>query len=165
MLFRSAPESDAVARVLVVAGEHWEDFAPETQAAFLAQTWRVGPQSDRMGYRLQGPALARPSTGELLSEGVAFGTVQVPPDGQPIVLMAERQSTGGYPKIAHVASVDLPLLAQLAPGQRLRFERVSLDRAQALLEDRERHFARLQARLGAAALSHPEPSDADEHRA
>lgn len=145
-----APEPEACTRVLAVAGEHWPTFSPAAQHAFLAQTWRIGGASDRMGYRLQGPpgtALPKPDLGEMLSEGVALGTVQVPPDGQPIVLMAERQSTGGYPRIAHVASVDLSLLAQLMPGQALRFELVGLDRAQALLEDRERHFQRLRQAL------------------
>ncbi|MBQ0960977.1 biotin-dependent carboxyltransferase family protein [Ideonella sp. 4Y11] len=141
------PDPAQTERVLVVPGEHWEAFPAAERAAFLATAWRVGPQSDRMGYRLQGPALGAPALGELLSEGVAFGTVQVPPDGQPIALMAERQSTGGYPKIAHVAAVDLPLLAQMAPGQRLRFELISTDRAQALLEDRERTLAQLRRTL------------------
>jgi urea carboxylase len=141
------PAPTACARVAVVAGEHWAAFTATAQQAFLGQPWRIGPQSDRMGYRLQGRPLAPAAMGELLSEGVAFGTVQVPPDGQPIVLMAERQSTGGYPKIAHVAGVDLPLLAQCGPGQRLRFEAVTADRAQALLEDRARHHARLRRGL------------------
>lgn len=138
------PDRGQIEPVLVVPGEHWDAFPAAVRAAFVATAWRVGPQSDRMGYRLQGPALGAPALGELLSEGVSFGTVQVPPDGQPIVLMAERQSTGGYPKIAHVASVDLPLLAQMAPGQALRFELITTDRAQALLEDRERTLARLR---------------------
>lgn len=141
------PSPQAITRMLVVEGDHWSAFAAADRQAFLAQTWRIGPQSDRMGYRLQGPALGAPALGELLSEGVTFGTVQLPPDGQPIVLMAERQSTGGYPRIAHIASVDLPLLAQCAPGQRLRFERIGLDAAQAMLLDRERHFRRLRQAL------------------
>lgn len=144
------PEPQACATVAVVAGEHWHDFDEEARQSFLSQRWRIGGQSDRMGYRLEGRALGLPSTGEMLSEGVAFGTVQVPPAGLPIVLMAERASLGGYPKIAHVAGVDLPLLAQLAPGQALRFELVELDLAQALLEDRARQEARLCARLLAA---------------
>ncbi len=138
------PAPDACATVAVLRGEHWDLFEAATRQALLAQSWRIGSQSDRMGYRLSGTALHRAPGEELLSEGVAFGTVQVPPDGQPIVLMAERQSTGGYPKIAHVASVDLPMLAQLVPGQRVRFELVSLDLAQALIEDRERRHAQLR---------------------
>ena len=73
------------------------------------------------------------------------GSVQVPPDGQPIVLMADRQTTGGYPKIASVVSVDLPLLAQMVPGQELRFDRIDLDEAQRLYLARERDIGRLSA--------------------
>ena len=98
-----------------------------------------------MGYRLDGPGLALREPLEMISEAVAFGTVQVPPDGNPIVLMADRQTTGGYPKIADVASVDLPLIAQTVPGDTVRFERISLDEAQALYLDRERAFARIRA--------------------
>jgi allophanate hydrolase subunit 2 len=87
---------------------------------------------------------------EMISEGVAFGTVQVPPNGQPIVLMADRQTTGGYPKIACVASVDLPLLAQLAPQQALRFEPISLEAAQGLYLDREHALAQLRAMVRSA---------------
>lgn len=141
------PAPDACATVAVLRGEHWDLFDAAARQALLAQAWRIGSQSDRMGYRLSGTALHRAPGEELLSEGVGFGTVQVPPDGQPIVLMAERQSTGGYPKIAHVANVDLPMLAQLAPGQRVRFELVSLDLAQALIEDRERRHAQLRRLL------------------
>jgi len=138
----AAPGSVTVVRV--VRGEHWDGFTAEAQAAFPEATYRLSPQSDRMGYRLEGPALARRQPGELISEGVTFGTVQVPPDGQPIVLMAERQSAGGYPKIAHVASVDLPLLSQLAPSQSLRFEPVTLEEAQDLLLERETRLAALR---------------------
>jgi allophanate hydrolase subunit 2 len=90
-----------------------------------------------MGYRLEGPALALRARLEMISEGVSFGTVQVPPDGNPIVLMADRQTAGGYPKIAAVASVDLPLLAQCVPRDTIRFEQLTLDDAQRLLLERE----------------------------
>ncbi|ARN22766.1 biotin-dependent carboxyltransferase family protein [Piscinibacter gummiphilus] len=143
---RQVPSADpgAVTVVRVVPGEHWDGFTAEAQSLFPQATYRVSPQSDRMGYRLEGPALARQAPGELISEGVTFGTVQVPPDGQPIVLMAERQSAGGYPKIAHVASVDLPLLSQLAPSQSLRFEPVTLEHAQDLYLERETRLAALR---------------------
>lgn len=132
----------------VVLGEHWAGFTAEAQALFTEAPYRISPQSDRMGYRLEGAALSRSLPGELISEAVNFGSIQVPPDGQPIVLMAERQSTGGYPKIGHVISVDLPLLAQLAPQQALRFVPVSLETAQTLYLQREQQFA---AALGAAS--------------
>ena len=104
----------------------------------------VTPQSDRMGLRLSGKAIARTSGGEFVSAAVAPGTIQVPPDGQPIVLMADAQSIGGYPQAAHAAAVDLPILAQLRPGDSLRFHEVPLDEAQHLLLRRERELAVLR---------------------
>jgi len=108
--------------------------------------FRVSSSSDRMGYRLEGNALELSAPTELLSEGVTFGTVQLPPGGAPIVLMADRQTTGGYPRIAEVASVDLPLIAQLKPGDRLRFSVISLAEAQQLYLAQEVQLA--QARAG-----------------
>jgi antagonist of KipI len=105
-----------------------------------------------MGYRLEGEALALRAPREMFSEAVAFGTVQLPPGGAPIVLMADRQTTGGYPRIGEVASVDLPLVAQLKPGDHLRFRMISLAESQQLLLELERDLA--QARL-AIALRFP----------
>jgi urea carboxylase len=133
--------------VRVIAGSQWAMFTEEARRDFLAAEFRVSPQSDRMGYRLEGPALALKASLEMISEAVGFGTIQVPPDGRPIVLMADRQTTGGYPKLASVASVDLPLLAQMPPQHRLRFALVSLDEAQALYLAREREFRRFASAL------------------
>lgn len=144
-------EPGAVATVRVIAGEHWERFTAEAQVMFESAIYKIHPQSDRMGYRLDGPALQRSDSVELISEAMGFGTIQVPADGQPIVLMAERHSAGGYPKIAHVISVDLPLMAQLAPQQQLRFERVQLQEAQSLYLQRERQLAALRDVLGVTA--------------
>lgn len=147
------PSADpsAVTTVRVVAGEHWARFPAETQALFTEAIYKINPQSDRMGYRLDGPALKRGDTVELISEAMGFGTIQVPADGLPIVLMAERHSAGGYPKIAHVISVDLPLMAQLAAQQQLRFERVSLETAQTFYLQREHQLAQLRITLGVTA--------------
>ncbi|MBJ2155054.1 biotin-dependent carboxyltransferase family protein [Variovorax sp. IB41] len=145
-----APQTADAAPVRVIAGQQWALFTAQAQEAFMQAEFRVSPQSDRMGFRLEGPVLERRHAMEMISEGVAFGTVQVPPDGQPIVLMADRQTTGGYPKIACVASVDLPLVAQLAPQQALRFEPISLEAAQALYLGRERALARLRSLVRAA---------------
>ena len=144
------PSNDltAVTPVRVIAGEHWSCFSKETQDLFEAATYKINPHSDRMGYRLDGPALQRLEAVELISEAMSFGTIQVPSDGLPIVLMAERHSAGGYPKIAHVISVDLPLLAQLAPQQQLRFELVGLEAAQTLYLQREKAIAALRQTLG-----------------
>lgn len=131
----------------VMPGEHWALFTPAARDSLLQAEFRIAAQSDRMGYRLEGPALERSAPGELVSEAMSFGTIQVPNDGQPIVLMAERHGTGGYPKIAHVISVDLPRLAQLGPQQTLRFEAVTLETAQALYLQREQLLATLRDAL------------------
>ena len=145
-----APQASGPVPVRVIAGQQWALFTDEAQQAFTRTEFRISPQSDRMGFRLEGPVLERRHAMEMISEGVAFGTVQVPPDGQPIVLMADRQTTGGYPKIACVASIDLPLVAQLAPQEALRFEPISLEAAQALYLERERTLARLRSLVHAA---------------
>jgi len=128
----------------VVRGREWDAFSATAQAAFTSAAFRIGAQSDRMGYRLEGPALALSSPREMWSEAVAFGTIQVPPDGQPIVLMADRQTTGGYPKIAHVCAVDLPRLAQRMPGESVRFTVVELEEAQRLAQLQDAAFAALE---------------------
>ena len=129
----------------VVAGPQWPALTAQAREAFLGATFRVAPQSNRMGLRLQGAALALEQPLEMLSAGVTMGTLQLPPDGSPILLMADRQTTGGYPRLGEVASVDLPHAAQLAPGEEVRFELIELAEAQALYLQRE-------ARLGDLAL-------------
>jgi allophanate hydrolase subunit 2 len=102
-----------------------------------------------MGLRLAGPALTSDLPGEMLSESVAFGSVQVPPNGQPIVLMADRQTLGGYPKIGHVIAADLPRLAQARPGDMVRFAEIPVAAAQLAALEMETALARL--RMGVAA--------------
>jgi antagonist of KipI len=121
--------------------------ADEYGAEFFSARYTVTPQADRMGVRLRGPALARSSTHDLLSSPVAPGTVQVPPDGQPIVLLADAQTIGGYPQIAHVIAVDLPLIAQLRPGDPLRIREVSLEEAHQVAVAREHAIAILREGL------------------
>jgi len=99
-----------------------------------------------MGIRLEGPMLSYEGP-ELLSEAVTAGTIQVPPSGQPIILLPDCQTIGGYPKVAHVITVDLPIAAQLRPGDELHFREVSLAEAQRLLQQRERDFAFFRAGL------------------
>ena len=130
--------------IRVLPGGEWSTFTTASQSQWLDEAWRISPQSDRMGYRLEGPVLARGEPRDMLSEATTFGTVQVPPDGKPIVLMAERQTTGGYPRIAQVATVDLPRLAQRVPGEYLRFAPIDIDAAQRLLIERARFFDDLQ---------------------
>jgi KipI family sensor histidine kinase inhibitor len=129
----------------VIAGPQAPEFGEELWAAEFSLT----SQSDRMGLRLAGPALGRRGGTELLSTAVAPGTVQVPPDGQPILLMADAQTIGGYPQAAHVIGADLPVAAQLRPGDRVRFREVDLAEAQGLARARERDLGILRAGLGA----------------
>jgi len=121
-------------------GRHFGWFDAASQRGFFDVTWRVSPDSDRMGFRLLGPALARLDRDEILSEPTCLGTVQVPADGAPIALMVDHQTTGGYPKIAEIAGADVPRLAQLAPGAALRFARCTLTEALELRRVARRRF-------------------------
>jgi allophanate hydrolase subunit 2 len=136
--------TDSVTPLRLLPGRDWSAFSPAAQAALREDRFTLTPQADRMGYRLQGPTLALAAPRECLSEAVAFGTVQVPPDGQPIVLMADHQTTGGYPCIAQVAQVDLPRLAQCVPGDHLSFTFLDLAEAQRLDIARERLLTALE---------------------
>jgi len=118
-------------RLRAVLGPFQDFFSAEGLAAFLSEEYLITPNSDRMGYRLQGKAITRQKTGELITCGVANGTIQIPPNGQPIILLADRQTIGGYPVIATVIHADLPLVAQGAPGDPLRFAAVSPDEGRA----------------------------------
>lgn len=131
----------------VLRGPHTALFTDEALRSLYNAEFRIAQESDRMGYRLQGPALRLKQEGQLLSEAATIGSIQVPADGQPIVLMAERQSIGGYPKIAHVATVDLPQLAQCMPGDTVRFEEIGLAQAQQLDNLREHALDRLRSSL------------------
>jgi antagonist of KipI len=110
-------------------GRHHALFDAAARRAFFEATWKVTPDSNRMGFRLAGPVLARTEAGEILSEPTCLGTVQVPANGLPIALMADHQTTGGYPKIAEIAAADVPRLAQLAPGGCVQFARCTLEQA------------------------------------
>ena len=122
-------------------------FVESALQLFDNEGFFVSPDSDRMGIRLDGPRLERSQDDDLLSEAVAPGTVQVPPSGQPILLLNDCQTIGGYPKIAHVITVDLPIAAQLCPGDRVRFTQVSIRDAHALLLERERNLEQFRRGL------------------
>ncbi len=125
------PYSDAPL-VEVVLGPQDDRFTKEGIATFLASEYTVGATSDRMGYRLEGPAIAHKTGADIVSDGIVLGAVQVPANGQPIVMMVDRQTTGGYTKIATVVSADIPLLAQCLPGgSRVRFRATTVEAAQA----------------------------------
>jgi biotin-dependent carboxylase-like uncharacterized protein len=117
------------ARLRVLLGPQQDHFPPKAIDAFFTARWRLSAKSDRMAYRLEGPAIRARRGHDIVSDGLAFGAIQIPGDGAPLVLMADRQPTGGYPKIAHVIGADLPALAQMRPGTELGFETVSWEEA------------------------------------
>jgi antagonist of KipI len=121
----------------VTPGPQSDWFSETAQKIFYESTYRVAEESNRMGIRLLGPAMPTASSGEMISEGVALGAVQVPEGGLPIILFVEQQTTGGYPKIANVISADFHSLGQLRPRDEIRFEKVEPDMAQALLKEQE----------------------------
>jgi antagonist of KipI len=113
-------------------------FDPETVQRFHQQTFTVTDQSNRSGLRLAGEPILASNQGELLTEGIALGAVQVPPDGQPIILFVDQQTTGGYPKIANVIAADLRRVGQLRSRDEIRFQSVRIDEAIELLRQQER---------------------------
>jgi antagonist of KipI len=123
------PEEGERVVVHAMEGRHHAHFDAASRRAFFDATWKVSPNSNRMGFRLAGPTMARSEAVEILSEPTCLGTVQVPANGLPIALMADHQTTGGYPKIAEIAGADVARLAQLAPGGSVQFARCTLDEA------------------------------------
>jgi antagonist of KipI len=115
----------------VIMGPQEKYFTDESIETLLSSEYSVSPTSDRMGYRIEGTPLTHRNKSELLSEGMTMGAIQAPSNGQPIIMMADSPTTGGYPKIGTVASVDLPLLAQCAPGKsKIRFRKTTIAKAQ-----------------------------------
>jgi biotin-dependent carboxylase-like uncharacterized protein len=129
-------------RIRVIKGPQFDHFPDAEVAAFLDSEYTVGPSADRMGMRLTGRKIAHSRGFDIASDGIAPGSIQVPGNGQPIVLLADRQTTGGYPKIATVISADLPSLARLPVGAKVSFEAVSIEAAEAARRD---HHAELMA--------------------
>ncbi|MFN8473673.1 MAG: 5-oxoprolinase/urea amidolyase family protein [Anaerolineae bacterium] len=126
---------EAVARVIL--GPQADRFTEEAVATFLGERYRVEMDSNRMGVRLAGPRLTHTRGADLLSEGIGLGAIQVPNSGQPIILLVERQTTGGYTKIATVISADIGVIGQARPGSWLRFREVSMDEAVAARRTQE----------------------------
>ena len=125
-------------KVLRVTEGPQSDWFPESaRRLFYESRYRVAEESNRMGIRLEGAIVPVLSGGEMISEGVSLGAIQVPEGGKPIILFVEQQTTGGYPKIANVISADLHSLGQLRPRDEIRFERVNWETARALLREQE----------------------------
>lgn len=123
--------------VRVVLGPQDDAFTDAGIQAFLGETYTVTPEFDRMGCRLEGAAVEHKESGDIISDGIAFGAIQIPSAGKPIIMLADRQTTGGYTKIANVITADFRIIGQLKAGDKVRFEKVSIAHAQdALLTQR-----------------------------
>ena len=127
------PAYSPSATLRILPGPQLDSFSKDVLEVLTTNLYRVTGQSDRMGYRLEGAKLSHAGAGHHISDGTAMGGLQVPPDGQPILLMADRQTTGGYPTIAVVISADLHLAGQLMPGDAIQFVMTSLAEAQTVL--------------------------------
>jgi antagonist of KipI len=133
------PEYKTRQTVKILPGPEYIQFDDETVSHFIKSEYTITDQSDRMGYRLSGyPLISKSGNHDIISAGICPGTIQVPGNGQPIILMADCQTSGGYNRIAHIISVDLGLMAQLKPGDIVYFNEISLEKAQELLISRYR---------------------------
>ncbi|HJV44485.1 MAG TPA: biotin-dependent carboxyltransferase family protein [Bacillota bacterium] len=139
------PQDSLLIKVRVMRGSQFEQFTVDSRNQFFSSPFQVTPQSDRMGYRLSGPILELAEPLEMISEAVSLGTIQVPSDGNPIILLADRQTVGGYPRIAQVIQVDIPVIAQMKPGSKILFQEISLDEAEELYFEKERSIQDLKA--------------------
>lgn len=129
----------------VVAGPQEEAFTAEGIRQFYRFGAKISPEFDRMGCRLECDVpIEHAGAGSMITDGIAFGSIQIPPSGQPIIMLADRQTVGGYPKIATVISADLPVLAQALPGCRVRFVRVSVETAQLVYRRELEELAKLR---------------------
>lgn len=132
--------------VRAVPGPEDDRFSEETLSAFFSEEYTVTPASDRMGMRLDGAPLVSKNGVDIISGGIALGSVQIPPNGKPIILLADRQTVGGYAKIATVITADIPLLAQAKPGDRVRLIRCTLDAAQKAAREEQTKLAGIRFR-------------------
>lgn len=131
----------------VIMGPQDDAFTPAGMDTFLNETYTVTPEFDRMGCRLEGAEIAHVSGGDIISDGISFGAIQVPSSGKPIIMLADRQTTGGYTKIANVITVDFRLLAQLKAGDKVRFEKISVQQAQTLLNSYRKALLTLRSAM------------------
>ena len=142
----------------VVMGPQDDCFIDKGINTFLNSTYTISNEYDRMGCRMEGDVIEHKNGGDIITDGISFGAVQVPSHGNPIVMMADHQTTGGYTKIANVISVDLPVLAQCMPGMKIHFEKVTVDEAQALYCKEKEEFDALAKKLNTPV----EPADDEQ---
>ncbi|QNF33935.1 biotin-dependent carboxyltransferase family protein [Adhaeribacter swui] len=147
-MFPLFPRLERSPTLRVIKGPEYALFTPASQQAFWEQEFTVTTDSDRMGYRLQGAPLLLEEPKEMISSAVTFGTIQVPPEGHPIALLADHQTTGGYPRIGQVITADFSKLAQVPLGQKIRFQEISLPEAQQLFIQQEKTIQEIKRAIG-----------------
>ncbi len=147
----SLPPSASLQPIRVVLGPQQDYFTDAALAALLEAEFRVSKDADRMGMRLDGPVLHHRQGWDIVSDAIATGAIQVPGSGRPILLLADHQTTGGYPKIATIISADLPVVGRRRPGDAVRFAAVSVDEAEHLARDAERRLDALAASIAPVA--------------
>lgn len=130
--------------IRVFEDRQFNKISEESIDEFFSSEFNIDTKSDRMGYRLSGPKIKFKEKFEMISEEVSAGTIQVPPDGNPIILLADRQTAGGYPKIAHVAFVDIQKIVQLKPNDKLTFKKITLKEAEKLYFQREKYISNIK---------------------
>lgn len=128
----------------VILGPQDEMFSKQGIDTFLSQEYVVTSDFDRMGCRLEGPFIAAKDKTDMISDGIAYGSIQVPSHGKPIILLSDRQTTGGYPKIATVASVDIPKLVQRKTDHKIRFTAISVQESQKLYREEEKAYEKMR---------------------
>ncbi len=138
------PVSKTIQMIRITKGIEYRDLTALSEQRLFEGAYEISNDSNRMGYKLDGNPLHLLSRKELLSSAVGFGTVQLPPYGKPLLLMADHQTTGGYPRIGHVIKRDLSLVGQMGPGDKILFELVSIDEAEKIEEQYERDVAYLR---------------------
>ncbi len=147
----SLPPAASLQPIRVVLGPQHDHFTDEALAALLDAEFRISKDADRMGMRLDGPVLQHRQGWDIVSDAIATGAIQVPGSGRPILLLADHQTTGGYPKIATIISADLPVVGRRRPGDAVRFAAVSVDEAEHLARDADRRLAALTASIAPVA--------------
>ena len=129
------------ATIRVLEGLEHDYFTDEALDTFFSNSYKIGNQSNRMGYRLRGKKIKLKEQTNIISSGLVLGTIQIPKNGQPIIMMSDRQTVGGYPRIGNIATFDLSSLAQQKPGDRVRFKKITQSEAINLLEMRQKKHA------------------------
>ena len=139
------PSFDTEQELRVILGPQDDLFFQSSIEVFLNSIYEITPQSDRMGYRLKGPTIKHKNGADIITDGIPHGAIQVPGEGQPIIMLSDKQATGGYAKVATVISIDLNKVAQLKPGDNIRFRSVTLEEAHKALDRQEKVINNIKA--------------------